>query len=139
MPLNLIKPLVRLLRSQIQEREATMFSTPQSSKEKPAAGSVFALSVGIPDGPKVGADWVRFRVGMGIEGNGHPEKRPFQVGILSKESMDKNRPDEARLFPGFCGNNICTASINLANVDVGNLLEIGGAILLVTQKGKQCQ
>jgi MOSC domain-containing protein YiiM len=101
-------------------------------------GSVFALSVGKSEGPKSETEWARFRIGIGVEEDDVPEQWQLQVGLLSRESLEKAREEGKHFCPGYCGDNICTQSVNLDHATVGCIVEVGKAVLLVTQKGKIC-
>ena len=118
-----------------------MFSTTEASSEKSGLGlfgSVYALSIGGELGPKDGTDWARFRIGMGIEDDAPAKRWDLQVGLLPKESVDKMRLEGRKICPGFCGDNVCTESLDFDTIEVGHLIEVGEATLLVTQKGKKC-
>ena len=101
-------------------------------------GRVHALSIGGDLGPKEGADWARFRIGMGIEDDAPAKRWDLQVGLLSKESVEKMLLDGKSICPGFCGDNVCTESLDFESIEIGHLIEIGNATLFVTQTGKTC-
>lgn len=81
----------------------------------------------------------------GIIGDAHSvdERTPIpyrhrQVSLLADESVDNMRAKGAVLNAGDFGENILTKGIDLKNLPVGTLLQIGDTTLKVTQIGKEC-
>ena len=64
--------------------------------------------------------------------------RHRQISLLADESVDKMRSKGAVLKPGDFAENILTEGIDLKDLPVGTRLQIGEAILEVTQIGKEC-
>jgi MOSC domain-containing protein YiiM len=91
----------------------------------------------------------RFREGSGIEGDAHAgllEKR--QVSLLAMEEIEaasaaaraKLGEDvpQATLVPGDFAENLTTRGLALHELPIGTKLEIGTALLEVSQIGKEC-
>lgn len=74
----------------------------------------------------------------GIEGDAHAGKWHRQVSLLAFEKIDAFRKKGAEVDFGAFGENIIVAGIDLRNLPVGTVLEIGEAKLRVTQIGKEC-
>ena len=77
------------------------------------------------------ADW-------GIEGDAHAGKWHRQVSLLAFEKIDDFRKKGAEVDFGAFGENIIVSGVDLKSLPVGTVLEIGDAILKVTQIGKEC-
>lgn len=80
--------------------------------------------------------------GWGLEGDAHAGKWHRQVSLLSVSSIDRMRAAcKARgidLEPGDFAENLTTEGLELFTIPVGTYLEIGEALLEVTQIGKEC-
>jgi MOSC domain-containing protein YiiM len=75
----------------------------------------------------------------GLEGDAHAGPWHRQVSLLGMESYAKmEAKGAAGLVPGIFAENLTTEGIDLASLPVGTRLEVGGAILEVTQIGKEC-
>lgn len=81
----------------------------------------------------------------GIIGDAHavspdtPTKyRHRQVSLLAEESVDTMRAMGLTLHAGDFAENILTKGIDLKSLPIGTILQIGDAILQVTQIGKEC-
>ena len=74
----------------------------------------------------------------GILGDAHAGKWHRQVSLLPKESVDTMRAVIPGLKPGDFAENILTEGIALKMLPVGTVLEIGSAVLEITQIGKEC-
>ena len=74
----------------------------------------------------------------GIEGDAHAGKWHRQVSLLAFEKIDDFRKKGAEVNFGAFGENIIAGGIDLKSLPVGTVLEIGEAILRVTQIGKEC-
>lgn len=80
------------------------------------------------------------RSGHGIAGDAHAGDWHRQVSLLAEESIDKvrkNAPDLV-LSPGVFAENLTTEGITLHTLPVGTKLQIGEAVLEITQIGKEC-
>ena len=63
-----------------------------------------------------------------------------RVNLLAREALEEIGAHQGlKVWPGFCGENICTESVDYDSLSVGSLLQVGGTILLVTEKGKMCE
>ena len=74
----------------------------------------------------------------GIVGDAHAGDWHRQVSLLAEESIDTMRAMGLNLTAGAFAENINTIGIELKALPVGTLLQIGPAILRVTQIGKEC-
>lgn len=74
----------------------------------------------------------------GIEGDAHAGKWHRQVSLLAFEKIDDFRKKGAEVDFGAFGENIIVSGIDLRNIPVGTVLNIGDARLQVTQIGKEC-
>jgi len=79
------------------------------------------------------------REGWGIEGDAHAGDWHRQVSMLSGESIDRMREKMPELDHGIFAENIVTRGIDLVSLKPGERLMVdGGAVLEVTQIGKEC-
>ena len=74
----------------------------------------------------------------GIVGDAHAGDWHRQVSLLAEESIDTMRALGLSLTAGAFAENINTVGISLKTLPVGTLLQIGPAVLRVTQIGKEC-
>ena len=74
----------------------------------------------------------------GIVGDAHAGDWHRQVSLLAEESIDTMRALGLSLTAGAFAENINTIGISLKTLPVGTLLQIGAAVLRVTQNGKEC-
>jgi len=74
----------------------------------------------------------------GIRGDAHAGDGHRQVSFLAGESIDKMRAKGLELKPGAFGENIVTRGIDWGGVLVGGKVFVNGAILEITQIGKEC-
>ena len=74
----------------------------------------------------------------GIVGDAHAGDWHRQVSLLAEESIDTMRALGLSLTAGAFAENINTIGISLKTLPVGTLLQIGTAVLRVTQIGKEC-
>ena len=74
----------------------------------------------------------------GIVGDAHAGDWHRQVSLLAEESIDTMRALGLTLTPGAFAENINTVGIELKTLLVGTVLQIGPAVLRVTQSGKEC-
>ncbi len=89
--------------------------------------------------PKREALEIRLIAGHGVEGDAHAGAWHRQVSLLAEESVDRMRGLGLEgLRHGAFGENINTIGIDLRALPVGARLWIGGAVLEVTQIGKDC-
>ena len=74
----------------------------------------------------------------GIVGDAHAGDWHRQVSLLAEESIDTMRKLGLTLNAGAFAENINTIGIELKTLPVGTVLQIGPAVLRVTQIGKEC-
>jgi len=81
---------------------------------------------------------VYVKKGHGIDGDAHAGDWHRQVSLLAIESVDKLRDKVQNLDPGVFAENILTTGICLYKLQIGTKLQIGDALLEITQIGKGC-
>jgi MOSC domain-containing protein YiiM len=81
---------------------------------------------------------VELRENHGIIGDGHAGEWHRQVSLLAQESIDKMRAMGLDVNAGDFAENITTSGIELVRLPIGSCLQIGVALLEVTQIGKEC-
>jgi len=74
----------------------------------------------------------------GIEGDAHAGDWHRQVSLLAQEDVDEMIKKGAKVNCGDFAENITTEGIDLANLPLGTILNLGDAVLEVTQIGKEC-
>ncbi|MBE0504397.1 MAG: MOSC domain-containing protein [Desulfuromonadales bacterium] len=84
------------------------------------------------------AETVELRVGHGIVGDAHAGDWHRQVSLLAQESIDKMVALGLDVQAGDFAENITTRGIDLVILPIGCRLKVGGALLEVTQIGKEC-
>lgn len=111
---------------------------------------IVSLNVSAATGTrKLPVDRAAFEEGRGIRGDAHAgllEKR--QVSLLAAEEIDAAREAAlsklgkdsplASLSPGDFAENVTTRGLALHELPIGTRLEIGTAVLEVSQIGKEC-
>ena len=80
----------------------------------------------------------QLRAGHGIEGDAHAGPWHRQVSLLATESVEPMRAVLPELPAGAVAENILTEEITLKTLPIGTRLRVGGALLEVTQIGKEC-
>ena len=81
---------------------------------------------------------VELRENHGIVGDGHAGDWHRQVSLLAQESIDKMRAMGLDVNAGDFAENITTTGIDLVSLPIGTRLQVGEALLEVTQIGKEC-
>ena len=81
---------------------------------------------------------VELRENHGIVGDGHAGDWHRQVSLLAQESIDKMRAMGLDVTAGDFAENITTSGIELVTLPIGTRLQVGEALLEVTQIGKEC-
>jgi MOSC domain-containing protein YiiM len=81
---------------------------------------------------------VELREDHGIVGDAHAGDWHRQVSLLAQESIDKMRALGLDVSAGDFAENITTVGIDLVSLPIGSRLQIGEALLEVTQIGKEC-
>ena len=87
---------------------------------------------------KTPVEEIKLRVSHGIEDDAHAGDWHRQVSLLGVESVDKLRAAMPDLPPGVFAENILTEGLTLYELPIGTRLRVGGALLEVTQIGKEC-
>jgi len=77
------------------------------------------------------ADW-------GIEGDAHAGSWHRQVSLLSYDRVEEFRARGAEVTEGTFGENLLVEGVDLRSLPVGTRLRCGGALLEITQVGKEC-
>lgn len=78
------------------------------------------------------------RDNFGIEGDAHAGDWHRQVSLLAQEDIEEMIKKGAKVTYGDFAENITTQGIDLANLPIGTILNVGEAVLEVTQIGKEC-
>jgi MOSC domain-containing protein YiiM len=74
----------------------------------------------------------------GLEGDAHFGFQHRQVSLLSAEEAEKIKKKVPLLKAGDFAENLLVEGFDLARLALGDQIQVGGAILEVTQKGKEC-
>jgi len=75
----------------------------------------------------------------GFKGDAHSGPGLRQVSLLALESIEKMRRVGLEVGPGDFAENLTTSGLNLSELPIGTILEIGREVVLeVTQIGKTC-
>ena len=88
--------------------------------------------------PKREVPEIRLRLRHGIVGDAHAGDWHRQISLLAQESVNRMRGLGVDLPPGIFAENINTEGICLTALPVGTRLQIGEAVVEVTQIGKEC-
>ena len=78
------------------------------------------------------------REGHGIEGDAHAGDWHRQVSLLADEDIQTMRGRGIELGFGDFAENVTTRGIDLGALPIGTLLNLGPALLEITQIGKEC-
>jgi cyclic pyranopterin phosphate synthase len=104
-----------------------------------AAGTVVAVNISAAKGErKKSTDAVALRVEHGIEGDAHAGEWHRQVSLLAQESIDKMTAAGLDVGPGDFAENITTSGIDVDSLPLYTTIELGEALIEVTQIGKEC-
>lgn len=102
-------------------------------------GSVVTVNISAAKGErKKPVDEVFLRPEHGIEGDAHAGPWHRQVSLLAQESIDKMTAKGLDVGPGDFAENVTTKGIEVAALPIGTTLELGEALVEVTQIGKEC-
>ena len=74
----------------------------------------------------------------GMEGDGHFGFQHRQVSLLNAEEAAKIREKVPGLKAGDFAENLLVEGFDLARLGVGDRIQVGAALLEVTQMGKEC-
>ena len=103
------------------------------------SGKVVAVCISLKKGErKTPVPEVELREGHGIVGDAHAGEWHRQVSLLALESIEKMQKMGLAVESGDFAENITTSGLELYSLPVGTRLDIGPAILEVTQIGKEC-
>ena len=78
------------------------------------------------------------KISHGVVGDAHAGDWHRQVSLLADESVDKLRDRMPNLPAGVFAENILTRGLCLYDLPIGTKLRVGGALLEVSQIGKEC-
>lgn len=81
---------------------------------------------------------ITLEANYGILGDAHAGNWHRQVSLLPTESVDTLRDKLPDLKAGDFAENILTKGISLKDLPIGTILQIGTAVLEITQIGKKC-
>jgi len=102
-------------------------------------GQVIAVSISPRKGiKKTNIIQGRLIENHGLEHDAHAGNWHRQVSLLAVESIDKIRAKGLDVKPGDFAENITIEGIRLWDLPVGKRMELGQALIEVTQIGKQC-
>jgi cyclic pyranopterin phosphate synthase len=76
--------------------------------------------------------------GLGARGDAHAEAGNRQISLLAMEDIESTRADGLEVGPGDFAENLTTRGVDLPSLPIGARLEIGVAVLEVSQVGKDC-
>ena len=74
----------------------------------------------------------------GIQGDAHAGKWHRQVSLLSYDRVEEVRARGAQVEPGAFGENLLVEGFDFKSLPVGTRFGCNGAVLELTQIGKQC-
>jgi cyclic pyranopterin phosphate synthase len=104
-----------------------------------AAGTVVAVNVSEAKGErKKPVPEVFLRPEHGIEGDAHAGSWHRQVSLLAQESIDKMSAQGLEVGPGDFAENVTVSGLEVAALPLGTTVELGEALVEVTQIGKEC-
>jgi MOSC domain-containing protein YiiM len=102
-------------------------------------GKILAVCISESKGErKRPVPWITLQKDHGVSGDAHAGDWHRQVSLLANESIEKMRALGLSVSAGDFAENITTIGINLVVLPVGSRLQIGAALLEVTQIGKEC-
>lgn len=102
-------------------------------------GKIVAVCISEKKGePKRNVGTARLVKDWGLENDAHTGKWHRQVSLLAMESIAKISVQGVVTKPGDLAENITTCGLNLPALPVGTHLQLGTALVEVTQIGKLC-
>jgi cyclic pyranopterin phosphate synthase len=105
----------------------------------PPVGKVVAVNVSAAKGErKTPVPGVVLRQDHGIESDAHAGPWHRQVSLLAQESIDKMVAAGLGVGPGDFAENITTEGLDVASLPLFTTLDLGEALVEVTQIGKEC-
>ena len=101
--------------------------------------SVIAVCISEAKGtPKHEVPEICLKEGHGIDGDAHAGNWHRQISLLGTESVEKMKSLLPDLPAGAFAENILTEGLVLYELPIGTRLQVGDALLEVTQIGKEC-
>lgn len=111
----------------------------RNRQEEKILGVIRAICISEKKGTqKQPVDQAVLREDWGLEGDAHAGKWHRQVSLLSSEKIEAFRDRGAEVKFGAFGENIVAEGLDLRHLPVGTRLQIGEAVLELTQIGKEC-
>ncbi|HNY10090.1 MAG TPA: MOSC domain-containing protein [Candidatus Wallbacteria bacterium] len=101
-------------------------------------GTVKSINVSLVKGTKKSPVPEVMINSLGIIDDAHAGDWHRQVSFLADESVDVMRERMKEITAGDFAENITTLGVNFKNVSIGQKMKVGGALLEVTQIGKEC-
>ena len=102
-------------------------------------GKVIAVCVSEQKGTqKKNVGSAQFVEDWGIQGDAHAGKWHRQVSLLSYDRVEEFRARGAQVEPGAFGENLLVEGFDFKSLPVGTRFGCNGAVLELTQIGKQC-
>jgi len=121
----------------IREEAGMQEATPKAS-DMPS-GSVVTVNVSGAKGErKKPVPEVVLKEEHGIVGDAHAGDWHRQVSLLAQESIDKMVAKGLDVGPGDFAENITTSGVEVFTLPIGTTLDLGEALVRVTQIGKEC-
>jgi len=103
------------------------------------SGEVIAVCISQKKGErKTPVDRVELQKNHGLLGDAHAGDWHRQVSLLALESIEKMQRLGLAVTTGDFAENITTRGLDLPSLPIGTRLEVGPALLEVTQIGKEC-
>jgi MOSC domain-containing protein YiiM len=81
---------------------------------------------------------IELKMNFGIIDDAHAGNGHRQISLLAEESIDKMRALGLDVASGSFAENVTTQGIDLVSLPIGTHVEIGDALVEVTQIGKEC-
>jgi MOSC domain-containing protein YiiM len=104
-----------------------------------ATGRVESVNVSEHKGTgKTPVEGARVLFDRGLEGDAHAGDWHRQVSLLSLDAVDRMRDAGADVVPGAFGENLTVSGIDLLGLPLGSEIEVGSAVLRLSQHGKVC-
>jgi MOSC domain-containing protein YiiM len=111
----------------------------ESGEQMSAEGQILAVCTSEKKGTrKRDVGQAELRPKWGIVGDAHAADWHRQVSLLAWESIEKMRAKGLNVRAGSFAENITTTGLSLVDLPVGTRLQLGGALVQVTQIGKVC-
>lgn len=119
-------------------------SNPPHSPKEEVMGQVISVNISTQKGRKKQPVKTAHIGPKGIDGDVHSGDWHRQISLLAVESIEKmntilvDSGKNVSLGPGDFAENITTRGIDFSQLDIGERLQIGEALIEITQKGKEC-